>query len=119
MLIPALFFIATFATLVALAWAMIMVFQNQEDPLGDRLEELQAHAMAGAARAPRRKGGGGFFNSFLYFVSMLGGEEFIRETDRELAQAGIRHTYEEFDDDHSDVDYRMDRSLPFLYRALK
>jgi enterochelin esterase-like enzyme len=38
---------------------------------------------------------------------------------KRLAAAGIRHTYEEFDDDHSDVDYRMDRSLPFLYRALK
>jgi hypothetical protein len=38
---------------------------------------------------------------------------------KRLAQARIRHTYEEFDDDHSDVDYRMDRSLPFLYRALK
>jgi len=36
-----------------------------------------------------------------------------------LAEAGIRHTYEEFDDNHSDIDYRMDRSLPFLYRALK
>jgi len=36
-----------------------------------------------------------------------------------LAAAGIRHRYEEFDDDHSDVDYRMDASLPFLYRALK
>ena len=36
-----------------------------------------------------------------------------------LAAAGIRHTYEEFDDDHSDIDYRMDVSLPFLYRALK
>ncbi|HUX25766.1 MAG TPA: alpha/beta hydrolase-fold protein [Burkholderiales bacterium] len=36
-----------------------------------------------------------------------------------LAAAGIRHTYEEFDDNHSDVDYRMDVSLPFLYRALK
>jgi len=36
-----------------------------------------------------------------------------------LGAAGIRHTYEEFDDDHSDVDYRMDVSLPFLYRALK
>ena len=30
-----------------------------------------------------------------------------------------RHTYEEFDDNHSDVDYRMDVSLPFLFRALK
>ena len=36
-----------------------------------------------------------------------------------LAAAGIRHTYEEFDDNHSDIDYRMDVSLPFLYRALK
>jgi S-formylglutathione hydrolase FrmB len=38
---------------------------------------------------------------------------------KRLAQAGVRHTYEEFDDNHSDVDYRMDVSLPFLYRALK
>ena len=38
---------------------------------------------------------------------------------RRLAAAGIRHTYEEFDDNHSDVDYRMDVSLPFLYQALK
>ena len=35
-----------------------------------------------------------------------------------LAEAGIKHRYEEFDDDHSDVDYRMDVSLPFLTRAL-
>lgn len=38
---------------------------------------------------------------------------------RRLAAAGIRHTYEEFDDNHSDIDYRMDVSLPFLYRALR
>jgi len=36
-----------------------------------------------------------------------------------LVAAGIRHSYEEFDDNHSDIDYRMDVSLPFLYRALK
>ena len=36
-----------------------------------------------------------------------------------LSAAGVAHRYEEFDDDHSDVDYRMDVSLPFLYRALK
>jgi hypothetical protein len=41
-----------------------------------------------------------------------------RTLSRRLAAAGIRHRYEEFDDDHSDVDYRMDVSLPFLYRAL-
>lgn len=38
---------------------------------------------------------------------------------KRLAAARIRHTYEEFDDNHSDIDYRMDTSLPFLYRALK
>jgi S-formylglutathione hydrolase FrmB len=37
---------------------------------------------------------------------------------KRLHEAGIDHTYEEFDDNHSDVDYRMDASLPFLYKAL-
>ena len=37
---------------------------------------------------------------------------------RRLAQARIAHHYLEFDDDHSDVDYRMDVSLPILARAL-
>ncbi|HEX4233813.1 MAG TPA: alpha/beta hydrolase-fold protein [Caldimonas sp.] len=35
-----------------------------------------------------------------------------------LAELGIVHTYEEFDDNHSDIDYRMDVSLPFLVSAL-
>lgn len=38
---------------------------------------------------------------------------------KRLSEAGIRHTYQEFDDDHSDIDYRMDVSLPFLSRALR
>ena len=38
---------------------------------------------------------------------------------KRLALAKVKHTYEEFDDTHSGVDYRMERSLPFLYRALK
>ncbi len=38
---------------------------------------------------------------------------------KRLAAAGIAHTYEEFDDNHSGVDYRMDVSFPFLYRALR
>ncbi len=37
---------------------------------------------------------------------------------RRLRAARIDHRYEEFDDDHSDIDYRMDVSLPFLSRAL-
>jgi enterochelin esterase-like enzyme len=42
-----------------------------------------------------------------------------RQLSRRLAAAGIAHRYEEFDDDHSDVDYRMDVSLPYLYRVLR
>src|SRR5215831_2446098 len=38
---------------------------------------------------------------------------------KRLTQHGIAHVYEEFDDNHTSVDYRMDVSLPYLYRALK
>jgi len=38
---------------------------------------------------------------------------------KRLHAARIPHTYREFDDNHSDVDYRMDESLPFLARALR
>ncbi len=38
---------------------------------------------------------------------------------KRLAGMGVPHRYEEFDDTHSGIDYRMDISLPFLYRALK
>lgn len=38
---------------------------------------------------------------------------------KRLARLRIAHRYEEFDDTHSGIDYRMDLSLPFLYRALK
>ena len=38
---------------------------------------------------------------------------------KRLREHRVAHTYEEFDDTHSSIDYRMDRSLPFLYRALR
>jgi len=37
---------------------------------------------------------------------------------RRLNELGIAHRYEEFPDNHSSVDYRMDESLPFLAHAL-
>jgi len=37
---------------------------------------------------------------------------------RKLAGLNIPHVHEEFDDDHSSIDYRLDRSLPLLYRAV-
>ena len=35
-----------------------------------------------------------------------------------LRKYRIRHRFEEFDDSHSAIDYRMDRSLPWLYRRV-
>ena len=43
----------------------------------------------------------------------------MRILSKRLQAAGIEHRYEEFEDDHSDIDYRMDVSLPFLTRALR
>ena len=37
---------------------------------------------------------------------------------RKLRARRISHRYEEFDDDHSSVDYRMNESLPWLYRRI-
>jgi S-formylglutathione hydrolase FrmB len=41
-----------------------------------------------------------------------------RLVSQRLTELGVAHVYEEFDDNHSDIDYRMDRSLPFLVEAL-
>lgn len=42
-----------------------------------------------------------------------------RRLHRELERLKIDHVYEEFPDNHSSVDYRMDISLPFLEKALR
>jgi S-formylglutathione hydrolase FrmB len=42
-----------------------------------------------------------------------------RVLSKRMTEHGIEHRYEEFDDTHSGIDYRMERSLPFLYRALR
>ncbi|HXI99723.1 MAG TPA: alpha/beta hydrolase-fold protein [Micropepsaceae bacterium] len=41
-----------------------------------------------------------------------------RRMHRALERYGVLHVYEEFPDDHSSIDYRMDRSLPVLAKAL-
>jgi len=48
------------------------------------------------------------------FNLVYGARRFVRR----LETLGIAHRYEEFDDNHSTVDYRMDVSLPFLAKAL-
>ena len=42
----------------------------------------------------------------------------MRRFAKKLKAAGIAHEYDEFDDDHMDLDYRMDVFLPKLARAL-
>lgn len=37
---------------------------------------------------------------------------------KRLKEYRIRHRYEEFDDNHSSIDYRMDESLPWLYERI-
>ena len=61
MILDATFFLWAFVTIVAIAWSGYELFRVKEDPLGDRLEELQAYAMAGkSTMESRRRGGGGF-----------------------------------------------------------
>lgn len=87
----ALFFLLVFGTVAALSWSAWMLFRNQEDPLRDRLEELQAHAIVNPNRAPRRRAGGGLVNQFLFLLSLLpGGEDWLRRTEKELSHAGVR-----------------------------
>ena len=42
-----------------------------------------------------------------------------RQLSAALTRHGIKHRYEEFADNHSGIDYRMEISLPFLSRALR
>jgi hypothetical protein len=48
------------------------------------------------------------------FNLLYGARRFVRR----LNELGIAHRYEEFPDNHTGVDYRMDESLPFLAKAL-
>jgi len=91
MLTAVFVFIAFFAVIAVLIWSAYQLFTEQEDPLEDRLEELQTNALIDSKRAPRRRAGGGFSNSILYIISLIpGGEDWIRSTEKELAQAGVR-----------------------------
>jgi tight adherence protein C len=87
----AIFFVLAFLTVAALLWSGWMLLRSDEDPLRDRLEELQLQAMVSPARPSRRRAGGGIANFFLFLISLApGGDEWLRRTERELNQAGIR-----------------------------
>jgi tight adherence protein C len=84
------FFLFAFATMATIVWCLMELFKNQEDPLGDRLEELKSNAMVVGTRAARRPSGGGFVNNFLYGLGVIGLEGWMKETQKELNQAGMR-----------------------------
>ena len=90
MLIPALFFVLMATTLSAMIWSGFELFRDQDDPLRNRLEELQLQAGSTTAGAPRRKRGG-VLNNVLYIISLVpGGEGWLGDMEKELAQAGVR-----------------------------
>ncbi|HWC95542.1 MAG TPA: type II secretion system F family protein [Candidatus Sulfopaludibacter sp.] len=91
MLIDILFFLVCGTTLSLLVWAGTELFRTQEDPLGDRLDELQSNALVATARVARRKATGTGMDRMLYVVSLMpGGEDWIHGSERLLRQAGIR-----------------------------
>ena len=89
-LTSAVFFLFAFATMATIVWCLTELFKNQEDPLGDRLEELQSNAMVLASRTSRRPTGGGFVNNLIYMLTLLGLEGWMKDTQKELNQAGMR-----------------------------
>ncbi len=90
MLVLLLFFVLAATTLSALLWSGVELFRDQEDPLQDRLEELQALTGAAVTGVSRRRGGG-ILNNALYMISLIpGGEDWLKETEKELAHAGVR-----------------------------
>jgi len=91
MLTALLFFVLTVATIVTLVWAGSLVFRPEENPLAERLTELQSAGLARATAERQRRGQRGFLNNFLNFVSSLpGGEDWIKGNEKRLRQAGYR-----------------------------
>ena len=91
MLTAILFGIFAFATIAILLGAGLYLVETQESPLGERLEELRLHAIAGGSRTEKRRSTGGFWNRLAYLISHLpGGEDWLSDSEKELAAAGVR-----------------------------
>src|SRR5579863_1850760 len=85
------FFSRSGGTLAMLIWSASEIFRTQEDPLGDRLEELQSHAMVATTRVVRRRAGSTTSERFLYIVSLMpGADDWLRGSEKLLRQAGTR-----------------------------
>lgn len=85
-----LFFILTFATVSALFWTGYHLLRPQEDPLGDRLNQLQNSVSAVAAER-RSRGGRGFLSQYVRAIAAIpGGQDWVKGSEKRLRQAGYR-----------------------------
>lgn len=89
MLSALLFFLFAGATILAIVWTSMQLFDTQEDFLNNRLAELRNAGVAGTERA--RPVAQGLPGRFLRMVSTIpGAEDWIRGSDKRLRQAGYR-----------------------------
>ena len=94
MLTGLLFFLLLGATLSLLAWSGTEIFGNQEDPLGERLDELQSQALVQTHRTARRKLGGTGIDRVLGVIAIFpGAEDWLRGSERLLHRSGVRAKY--------------------------
>lgn len=84
-----LFFLLAFATIVVFVWAGVQLLHTEEDPLADRMAELQNAGPVGTG--PVRRKGRGATGWFLSVISSIpGGEDWIKGSEKRLRQAGYR-----------------------------
>jgi hypothetical protein len=89
MLVTVLFFLVAFATVAAMLWCGLLLLEQDDSPLDDRLEALQTSVGVPVTERRRRRAPGGVLNSLLYLISLVpGGEDWLRDTERELSGGG-------------------------------
>ena len=94
MLTSLLFFLLLGGTLSLLLWSGTEIFGDQEDPLGDRLDELQSQSVVASQRTGRRKLGGSGIDRVLGVIAIFpGAEDWLRGSERLLHRAGVRAKY--------------------------
>jgi tight adherence protein C len=91
MLTAIVFFILAFATVALLIRGGMELFTTRENPLEDRLSELQNNAMTPVAGEVNRRRHRGAVNRFLNMIASIpGGEGWIKGSEKRLRQAGYR-----------------------------
>lgn len=80
------FFVLAFATIGTLLYCGTQLLKEQEDPLGDRLDNLQSATLVSGGKARRKKGKG----IMGLIGSIPGADDWIKENEKRLKQAGVK-----------------------------